>query len=122
MKKLSDFSLPTSGYLNLHYKQQVPCPRLGEGSGHPLGAGTGSSGDAELTAGADTKNQAGFSTWKQQCKAQPHSSNLDRIQQQLSALKVSIHQRSCNVLSHFANIYKEEPRLGSAGHPTGVAE
>lgn len=56
---LSDFSLPTSGYLNLHYKaagskQKVPCPRLGEGSGHAPGAGPGSSEDAELTAGADT--------------------------------------------------------------------
>lgn len=59
---LSDFSIPTSGYLNLHCKaagskQKVPCPRLGEGSGHAPGAGPGSSADAELTAGADTSRQ-----------------------------------------------------------------
>lgn len=59
-------------------------------AGGRIRASSWCSEDAELTADEDTKKQAGFSTWKQQCRAQLHSSNLYRIQHQLSALKVSI--------------------------------
>lgn len=125
---LSDFSLPTSGYLNLHYKaagSKQKCVQAGGRTRAPSWCRT------RLLRGCWAQlvqTQTGFSTWKQQCRAQAHSSNLSRIQQhcQLSTLKVSIQQKKQQCSFPFCQYLqvrcKEEPRLVTVGIPLRMSE